>query len=463
MHDMKSHARRRSRAALLAGVLAAAGAAAGCDNWLEVTNPGAFEPPALENAANINLMVNGVIGDFQPAYAWVAMWSGVFTDELRNHHSFFENPEIDQRNISETNGTYSAAVYNGIHRARFLADSVAALIKTVRGDSAGSDPRLARTLAYAAYTYVLMGEQFCETPLNLSAMVPGDELLRTAIARAEEAIPVATAARAAAAAITPSTSASRALVAGADSVLNFARATAARAALDLNDRNRAAQFASAVTPAYVSPADEGFRYFAYYQDGPTFADRRRTGNPYWEFVSAGASWFSVTGTPFDRLGDPRVPQAATPIGMADGTRQPVPNSPPAFSTFNGQPNGAPFRATSSIRIASALEARYIIAESQGLNAANLAFVNERRATGGQAPLPAAATAAEYLAALRDQRRRDFFLDGHRMGDLRRYKRYYNVDEWPKGSYFGSTSISYGTQECWPIPLAEKNMNPNIPR
>lgn len=89
-----------------------------------------------------------------------------------------------------------------------------------------------------------------------------------------------------------------------------------------------------------------------------------------------------------------------------------------------------------------------------------AFVNSRRAVGGQAPLTAP-SAAEYLAALRDQRRRDFFLDGHRRGDLRRYKKLYGLDEFPSGSYLGSTTASYGDQECFPLSQAEINNNPNL--
>ncbi len=41
--------------------------------------------------------------------------------------------------------------------------------------------------------------------------------------------------------------------------------------------------------------------------------------------------------------------------------------------------------------------------------------------------------------MRDQRRRDFYLANHRLGDLRRYKRYLRLDEFPEGPYPGSTS------------------------
>ncbi|HXF96273.1 MAG TPA: hypothetical protein VNI61_09255 [Gemmatimonadales bacterium] len=445
--------RRRSPRALVAALGLATVGVSGCGDWLKVTNPGAIEPPALEDSVYIGLMVNGVIGDFQPAFAWTALFSGAFTDELRNHHGFFENGEIDRRAVGELNGTYLAAVYNGLHRARFMGDSVAGRLKALRGAAAASDLRLARVLAYAGYAWVLLGEQMCETPINRSAPVPWDQLLDSALARFDEAIAVAGAAKTAAVL--------RADSLGADSIANFARVGAARAALHKNDGPRAAAYAAAVTPAYGSEASKGFEFRAHYRDGATSAERRRYGNPFWEFMNA-ERWFSASGTPFDALNrtDPRVPGELRTT--ADGTTRLTPNSPQAFSTYNaalrntdGSFAGGRFAATSTMRVASALEARYVIAEVEGLTPANLAFVNDRRAVGGDTALAATITPAEYLAALRDQRRRDFFLDGHRMGDLRRYKRYYGIDEWPSGPYFGSTTVSYGTQECWPIPATER--------
>jgi len=52
-----------------------------------------------------------------------------------------------------------------------------------------------------------------------------------------------------------------------------------------------------------------------------------------------------------------------------------------------------------------------------------------------------------------------------MPDLIRYKKLYNKDLWPKGKMPGFTasySQNYGSAECWPIGVTEKNGNPNIP-
>jgi hypothetical protein len=116
-----------------------------------------------------------------------------------------------------------------------------------------------------------------------------------------------------------------------------------------------------------------------------------------------------------------------------------------------------------MRIASGLEARYVIAEANGPVASTLTFVNERRAVGLQPPVNL--TGDALMAELRDQRARDFYLDGRRLGDLRRYKKYYNVDLFPKGPYPGTTTgqIYNETITCWPLPTNEINANPNIPK
>jgi hypothetical protein len=115
----------------------------------------------------------------------------------------------------------------------------------------------------------------------------------------------------------------------------------------------------------------------------------------------------------------------------------------------------------SQRVASGLEAQYIIAEANGPTPETLLFVNDRRAVGLQPPV--ALTGDALMAELRDQRSRDFYLDNHRLGDLRRYKEFYNVDLFPSGPYPGSTSgaIYDPNITCWPLPTNEIIGNPNL--
>src|SRR5690606_41123995 len=93
----------------------------------------------------LQLMFDGVMGDLQPAVAWTALFGAGFADELRIHHTFSENQDIDQRRVTDINGTYAAAIFNGLHRARFLADSDARRYRALLGDTVANDLRYARS------------------------------------------------------------------------------------------------------------------------------------------------------------------------------------------------------------------------------------------------------------------------------------------------------------------------------
>jgi starch-binding outer membrane protein, SusD/RagB family len=450
MRIHRMNVRRGFRAAALTVALGIFAGTAGCGDWLAVTNPGAIVSEDLEDVTHLQLMFDGVVGDFQPSVAWTALFSGAFADELRMHHAFFENLQMDQRRVEPNNGTYALAVFNGLHRARFMADSVASRYRTLLGDTVSRDLRYAKTIAYAGYTYTLLGENICETRIDAAgAPLQPDELFTRAVTRFDAAIAAAAVARSNAANIA-SVAARDRLIAGSDSVANLARVGAARASLNRGDAAAAIAYASAVTPAY--DAADAFRYDTHYIQGNSSAETRRTGNPFWEFISAGGSWVSISGTGYDELGDPRIPHGTDPVGTADGTQRWVPRSPRSFSTHDGSPEGALFVSTSSMRLASAMEARYILAEAQGNTAPNVLFLNAQRAIGNQ-PALVAPTDAQYMAALREQRAREFFIDGHRLGDLRRYEAVYSVDLWPTGPMYGGTT-TYGDQKCWPTPISE---------
>jgi hypothetical protein len=47
--------------------------------------------------------------------------------------------------------------------------------------------------------------------------------------------------------------------------------------------------------------------------------------------------------------------------------------------------------------------------------------------------------------------------------MRRYLKYYQIDNFPRGAYLGTTSgETYNDATCWPLPLSEIAGNPNVP-
>lgn len=439
---VRASAGRLARGASVAILVVTLGSAAGCNDFLAAKNPGAIEATDLNSVGYASLLANAPIFSFQDAHDDVAYWNGQLTDELvnrGNNNPFIEEGQIDRRELYSDMSYINAFMYAPLQRARFLSEDAASRLKTILGDSASRDLRIARSLAYSGYTYVYLGEMMCVTPIDRGVPKTPEEMFGDALTRFAEAITTATAARQHALGLSP---ANAALAAAADSVRNFALVGSARAALDRNDKAKAIEFANQVAA--------NFEFRAYYSDNSTGQNNRT-----WNRLTAGSNAW-LTDTPFAQMaGDPRVPRIT-----GTSSRAGTPLSPPSYSTFNNTVAGADFTAGASVRIASALEAQYIIAEAQGPTAATNAFVNTRRAAGLQAPV--VLTGNALMAELRDQRSRDFYLDNHRLGDLRRYLKYYQVDLFPKGPYPGSTSGQVYNESitCWPLPTNEINDNPN---
>lgn len=454
---MTTHIRRFQLAAAVAIVVAASSA---CSDYLKVTNPGAVDVTKLADSTDATLLVNGAVAEFQLMYGSTALYGGLFSDEASNAHVNSSYILMDQRNLTN-NLDLVSLTYSPIQRARFASDTTANRLIGYLGANAGADTRVARTLALAAYSEVILGETFCTAPIQGSKPLDPAALFQLVAPKFDSAIAIARAA-----------SAGNNNKAAADTLVNLALVGAARAALDLGDKTKAIAYASQVTA--------GFVYRVYYAEGiPTTPGLPV--NPYWNAMgspqaatspgaqvsggftySQAALWYSVDPT-FQNLKDPRVPTTPTTVRAMNATQVYVPNKPVSFGGYiaptTAFPGGQAMTPGASIRIASYLEAQYIIAEANGGNAATLAFVNQQRTANGQGASTATSPAA-VLADLRDQRRREFYLDGHRVGDLRRYLSQYQLDQFPKGPYQGSTTVSYGTSTCFPIPISEINANPN---
>lgn len=458
---MTIHIRKLGIAALAAVVAVASGA---CSDYLKVTNPSAVDVSKLADSTDANLLVNGSIGDFQNMVGNTALYGGVLTDETTSAHANVSYGLLDQRNVTNALDLV-ALTYNPIQRARYEADTTASrLIGYVGSAKAATDPRVARMLAMAGYSTVILGETFCSAPVQGSAPKTSAQLFQASLAKFDSAITIARAA-----------SAAGISKASADSITNLALVGAARAELDLGDNAKAISYASQVAT--------GFEYRVYFAEGipttpglpvnpyyngmgsPTVSSAANGASTSGGFSYSSSALWVVVDTSFMNLNDPRVPTTPTRVKTMTATYTPayVANKPKSFGGYVAPsttlPGGQAMTPGASIRIASYLEAQYIIAEAQGGDASTLAFVNQQRLANNQG-VSVAVTPTAVLADLRDQRRREFYLDGHRLGDIRRYITQYSVDYFPTGTVPGSSNTQYGTATCFPIPISEINANPN---
>ncbi len=411
---------------------------AGCDDILSVENPGAIQEDQLTDPAMEELIVNGVRGEFQYTHSYTSLYTGMFTDELMGNHTYFPTIPVFLRTI-EPDNVYVANVYSFWQRARQSADDAIVRLEEILGADAASSMNVAQVHAYGGYSYLLIGETFCEAPVNMSRAYSSEELFEMALDHFDSAIATAEAARNA------GQSASE-----ASRIINLANVGAARTLLNLGRMDEAITYASRV--------EEGFEAWIRHSENSA-----REYNPFYDPTTGANNRYLSVGDRFAESEDPRIPHSYERETSLTPSLVYTPYRP---YSFEGWDDGAwtqdsvlvPIARDTDIRFASHLEARYIIAEAQGPGGTALDLVNERREFAGQDPV--SLSGDELMAELRAQRARDFYLTGRRLGDLRRYKNLYGVDLFPTGIDPFRDEL-YGDVECFPIPLAELNANPNL--
>jgi hypothetical protein len=422
---------RRAAAVAALGLAIPLGA---CNELLSVENPGAIQDSQLNDPVLGKTIVQSVVSDFQRMYGDLAYYSAVITDEAVTGHNYETIKEMDLRIAKPNNGTLNSDVYTPLQRARFAGDSLTGRLREIFGDTASQSLGMARALAYGGYANMLLGEFMCEAPVDpTSAPLGWDELMERALERYDEAISVATAYKDGGAS------------AAADSIIYLASVGAARASLNLGRFPEAIGYASGV------PADFNFVV-------PHSTEKSYMENPFYGATTGNNRNLGVD-TAFRDLHDRRVRHTTNSRTGHNGlTLLWTPYQSESFGEWTPD-DSVGFEKTTSIRFSSGLEARYIVAEAEGATPETVDFINERRKVGD----PAAADitiADDVMAELRTQRSRDFYLDGHRLGDLRRYIKLYSIDEFPSGPHPNVEWGNYGTLQCFPLPVEETIGNPN---
>jgi hypothetical protein len=400
-----------------------------CDGLLKVSNPGSLEDGQLDDPVLEPFIINGVVGEFQFAYTNYAFFSGVLADEGFLDHTNINFKDFGLHRFNDINTT-NELVYGSLQQARQAADDATIRLKKIAGANAGSNLNVARALIYGGYSYVFLGEGFCEAPVNLSAPLSSKELLARAIARFDEGIAVATAAR------------TDANAAAAQDLIYLAQVGAARASLKSGDPAKARDYAASVPNVYER--------WAYYS-----ANSARENNAVQIAVRQMQPWLAMPPT-YLGLNDPRVPQPGVARPSLNSNLILPPLKPSSYGGWTGAPPPQAIDVSTSVRFSSGLEARYIVVEADGPNGAMLGFVNARRATAGK-PL-VDLTGPALLTEFRRQRALDFYLTGQRLGDLRRYADA-GTDLFPTGKYPTSPD-QYGRMHCFIVPLSEKSGNPH---
>ena len=417
-------------AAALAGVFCLTLAACSDITSLKQEAPGRINAGDLEEPGSAPLLVESAVGDFECALVDYIVAAGAVGDELANANLANRLWDIDRRTILPTNTVYSTescddgdpTVYTTLSTARFDADNALRLLDGWTDEQVpGRVGLIATAAAYAGYSLVLLGEGMCSAALDVGPELSPAQILTEAEARFTRAIEAATAA-------------------GDDQTLSLALLGRARARLGLGN------LAGAGADAALIP--QGFLVDATYSGAKTQRENLVFTALYRDFTyTVDAPFRDVT---FGGVPDPRVSVVdAGTVGADAATEIFQPLKYPAIE--------------SPIPVARWEEAQLILAEADvaaGDVGGAVGIINTLH-VNADIPAYGGGTPEEVKNQIIEERSRELFLEGQRLGDIIRY----GLPLFPvPGTPFsvgGSVSGVYGTQVCFPLPTAERDNNPNI--
>jgi hypothetical protein len=400
----------------LLGLLA--GSLLGCSSILDVDLPTRVPASTLDNPALASTLVQGAIADFECALTNYITATGLLGDELIESTGFIAVFSWDQRRIFSDNtnlGTGDCIVlgyglFTPIQTARFQAEDATTRITGFPDDQVpNKQVLLATAAAFAGYSYVLLGEGFCEMTVDGGPILTPAQVLQKAEEQFTTAITLATAA-------------------GTQDILNLALVGRARVRIDLGRGTDAAADAKLVPQGFVYNATRSLTNQRRWNR--TYADGQRN-----LYVSVDPRYrnLEVDGTPDTR------------VAVVDADRNGNDGVTPLFYQTKYTSEAAP------IPIASWREAQLIIAEAEGGQSA-VDAINRLR-TAAHLPLYASADPAAIQQQVREERRRELFLEGQRLNDMLRFGLPFDSGVTLKG-------VPYGDTTCLPLPDAERLNNPN---
>lgn len=411
--------RARRAGATLALALLVAGQAA-CGDLLDVTNPNSVQEDDLANPALANTLVTSALGQFECALSQYVVSAGTLAGEYVNASAWLDINGWGWRGVELYTITGACpgnrdatglGAYTPLQQARYMAESAIARIEEFPAEQVQRrDERLGLLHAYAGYAYTLLGEGYCEMAIDQGPLLTPRQVLTTAEERFTKAITHAQAANNA-------------------NLRHLATLGRARVRLDLGN------LAGAATDAETIPS--GFVWNAEYatvdarRENRVFNLNRR--NPWLSVDPVAYGNLTVGGQP-----DPRVSITNAGRNGHDGTTRHWWQN--KYAT-----------ASTPIPMASWREAQLILAEARPAEA--VAAINRLRASQN-IPAVSAAEAADPRALVIEERRRQLFSEGQRLGDMLRYRLAFPQGNNHKGQ-------AYGPITCMPLPDQERLNNPNV--
>ncbi|HET9986151.1 MAG TPA: RagB/SusD family nutrient uptake outer membrane protein [Longimicrobiales bacterium] len=404
----------------LTGILVVLPFLTACEKLLEVdANPETISAGSIGGSASFKPRYVGAQSDFIAAFDEAVLYGALFTDELEWGESFLSRDEVDRRIVRTSNDAVATDLYTPLQVAAVSTRSVQKdLLENKFPDVVADGPgskELARVSLYSGYARLYLAELFCTLAFDgqgpeyqskdVYAMAIEDFTRAIGAARVES------------------------------SIKNAALVGRARARLDAGDK--------AGARADAAQVPKGFEFLASYSGNST----REENDLY--TMTWGNTRLTV-GVPFRKMTIDNTGVADPRVSVRDQGKPTFNGNVPLFT-----PNKYATRA-SPIRLASWEEAQYLIAEIDG-GATARDIINAVRQARGITQVfdpNKTASAQEIRDAVVSEKARTLFMEGQRMGDLRRYADQMKLDLFPTGA-------NYGTQTCIPLPDLERGTNPGL--
>ena len=408
--------RHRTHRRLGTAALAAAGLAlAGCDSMLDVSLPGSTPAEAVDDPIYAPILVVSALGRLEDGVNNYARDAGYIGGELIGGQSFLDTQHFRQRDLPLDGTDTRGNTYNFLAQSRWMADDAYKRISALTDAQVANRTRLLGQAAmYAGYAFTYFAEGFCSAAFDLGPELKPPAMFALAEARFTTALGHATTAADAA-------------------TVNAANVGLARVQLQLGKTAEALASARKVTSTtFVLNATRS-----------SAADYRRNINFFENSTGVHSIDRNYWTTTYNGVADSRVPVVSANRVAGDGLT-------PLYFQRKYTAESSP------ITIASYQEAQWIIAEIVG-GAEAIGIINARHAALGLPLFPTNSTAQQIKDQVIEERRREFFQDGHRLGDLRRFGGW---ETWTDGIN-PFVRYEYGKNRCFPLPKVERDQNPNV--
>ncbi|MEJ2206112.1 MAG: hypothetical protein P8170_18610 [Gemmatimonadota bacterium] len=408
-------------------------ATAACNSLLDVDLPGNLTSEDLDNPQLAETLVLGAQGDFECAYgSWIYATSA-WTTETQIVDNNRVSIEMAQRlpeywTQGGGGGCGGIALYRPLQTARVQADLALELVGSFEIDQSEKDFLMGKAHVYQGFSTQLLAEAHCEVTFDAGPLVSRTAAFERAADNFTSAIGLL------------GTVTSGARASEAQYLLNAAHIGRARANLNAGALSTVVADARFVT-------DPDYEFIATFDSEPARRDNpvyinineilRFSIGPMYRGNAPDYDGLRLTGG----VEDPRIPLEHLGLVGYD-------NLTDVWVQKKYTSRGA------DMPITSWDEAQLMIAEVMGGQDA-VDIINTLRARHPTLPMFSSADPAEIAAQVQDEKKKELFLEGTRIGDKLRWNEPWVTGLNQRGEPYNDNAT------CMPVPYGETLTNPNI--